>query len=212
MLKGESNLIQACYSVWNEENRIGTSIASIHEYVDRVVVIDGRYEGFATDKPVESTDHTRAIAGKFSKVEFIQLHDALRPVEKRMIPFEWEADWYIVLDADEIMYGKGMKQAFDILRNNDPPAKGWKVKTYRELNHLPDRPYTFTRIVHKSAGFHYNKNHWQRYDKSNTDMDSYCKLIPADVTVLQLNELCPEWRRNEKPKWVQWRTSRGEGW
>ena len=208
-------IIQACYSVWMEENRIGASIASIHDYVDRIVVIDGRYKGFARDKPVESTDHTRVIAQKFPKVKFIQLHEALNPAEKRMMTFGWEsdpADWYIVIDADEIMFGKGMNRAFDILRNNDPPAKGWKVKTFLELNRFPNQPYTFTRIFQKSAGLHYQKNHWQRHDKDGQDMDSYCKLIPADVTILQMNELCPEWRRNEKPKWVSWRTNQGDGW
>jgi len=210
-------MIQACYSVWMEENRIGASIASIHDYVDRVLVIDGRYEGFAPDEPVESTDHTRHIATKFPKVQFIQLHDALRPAKKRMMLFGWEfnqspADWFIVIDADEVMYGRGMNRAFDILRN-EPPVKGYKVKTFLDLQRLASNtPNTFTRIMHKSAGFRYAPNHWQRFDKDGRDMDSYCELIPADVVILQMNELCPDWRQQEKSRWVTWRSQRGVGW
>lgn len=164
--------------------------------------------------PIMSTDHTKDIAIKFKKVVWHQLTEAIRPAKKRMIPFEqYDADWHLVMDCDEIMFGKGMNRCFDILRSNDPPAKGWKVKTFRELNHFPDRPYTFTRIFHKSAGLHYSPNHWQRYDKDGKDMDSYCKLIPADVMILQMNELCPDWRQQEKSRWVTWRNQqKGAGW
>lgn len=205
-------MIQCNVMSWNDEERIGLALRSIHDYVDRIVVIDGAYEGFAPNMPIESIDHTRVIAEAFPKVEFKQLHERLRPPIKRMIAFEeYEADWYITLDVDEIFFGD-MNRMTHVL-NNEKPVRGYKVSCYLNLRNFEAKSnFTFTRIVHKSAGFHYQPNHWQRYDKDGKNMDDYCQLIPAKVTVLQTNELCPEWRKKAKSAWVSWRQSRGEGW
>ena len=212
-------MIQVCMSVWNEENRIGTAIQSVHKYVDRIVVLDGRYEGFRGGPrgSVLSTDHTKAIATKFEKVEYVEMSEALRPVTKRMLAFEYEdADWYMVLDADELMYGNGVAKMFSMLRETEKKPKhlGYKVKTFSSLAHLyrGSPKYKWTRIVHRDAGFHYMGNHWIRYDKHGNNMDAYCPEV-KDVVVLQLSEICPDWRILEKSNWVGWRNKqKGDGW
>lgn len=205
-------MIQVNMMCWNNEERIGLALRSVHDYVDKIVVIDGAYEGFAPNMPVESIDHTRVIAEAFPKVEFIQLHERLRPPVKRMLAFEeHEADWYIVLDTDEVMFGD-MNRMIHVLKT-EKPVHGYKVFSYLNLRgFISKTTFAFARIIHKSAGFRYQPNHWQRHDKDGKNMDDYCQLIPAEVVVLQMNELCPEWRKKAKSAWVSWRQSRGEGW
>ena len=129
--------------------------------------------------------------------------------------FEYEADWYIVLDADEIFYGTGMNAMHRLLRRTaqKPEVMGYKVISYFDLDRFcKDSSLPWTRIVHKSAGFHYRPDHWMRFDKNNRNMDDYCPTLD-NVAVLQLSELCPKWRQAAKSKWVDWRqTQKGDGW
>jgi len=206
-------MIIAVYSSWNEQNRIGASIASIHDYVDMVVVIDGRYEGFMEQCPVESTDLTKEIATSFSKVEFIQLHEAMRPCYKRGLMFSIPSDWYLIMDPDEIMYGPAMNDIFAKLESGELIGKGFNVKTYFDLNRrFRNIPGYFTRFIHKSAGFHYGTNHWDRLDKDGNSMDIICKNLDG-IEVIQMNELCGSKRTQAKSAWVTWRQGQGEeGW
>ena len=202
--------VLACYSVWQDDERLGVSMRSVQPVVDRYVIVDGRYEGFFKDRPVGSTDHTLEIAHRFPSVKTIPLTEALRPVQKRNLYLKESADWYLIMDADEILYGD-LKRLRNLL---EPKSKvlAYNIPTFLRLSDLAvGKAHTYCRLVHKNAGFHYSRYHWIRLNSDGKTIEEKAQTLDF-VKVLALNELIPQERQTEKIRWSIYRSNRGEGW
>lgn len=192
-------VILAFYSVWNEEDRIGASIGSIHRYVDKILVMDGRYEGFWEGMPVNSTDHTIEIARKFPKVEILTCSDAMPRHEKLNLAFTKPSDWYLHIDADHVYFGD-LGKAFRALRNRKN-VKAYRIQTYELLQHIIERKvHHMPRLFHTSLGFRYVKEHSFYIDNKGREVASYAPILEG-VWCLEMSEACSEERVKRKMLW-----------
>ena len=84
-------MLSGCMIVLDEEECIQRSVASIHEYVDEIIVVDGG-----------STDHTIDILNTFPKVRII--HNPWPKdysIQRNLAIESAKGEWIFVLDADE---------------------------------------------------------------------------------------------------------------
>ena len=102
--------IVACYSLFNEETQVATSIRSIKAYVDRVLVIDSAF--ITNPMPVtHSTDATRQVCEYVCAdmpLTYVESDRRLHEYEARNLYLDGlaEGDWALVIDGDEVLYGK----------------------------------------------------------------------------------------------------------
>ena len=87
--------IYANYVVYNEELLLPISIASIYDYVDKIIVVDN-----------ESTDNTIGVLEPFmDKIKLIACSSKDFSVLRNVALFNSrEADYIVKIDADEIMF------------------------------------------------------------------------------------------------------------
>jgi len=101
-------MIIACINVYQDERFVKNAIISVLDKVDRIVVVDGAYEGFEqyNFKPY-STDRTVAIAENLG-CEVIETRWGWKDqVEKRNAYLVGgDGDWYFMIDADERLNGE----------------------------------------------------------------------------------------------------------
>ena len=202
--------IVACYSVWNEEERIGASIRSVEPYVDKILVVDGRYKGFCEGYSVGSTDLTLRIASKFDKVEVIECEEALPIYEKLNLFFTVSADWYFFICADGIMFGD-LRKAFSTIRKRTD-VKIWRVQVFTWLKDIIiQRLHVQPRIFSASSGFRYVKEHNFYKDQNGKHIASYAPILD-DCWMVELNELCPVERQHRKRLWQTYQKQQGSWW
>jgi len=94
------------------------SLESIYDYVDQIVVVDGPFKGFPHNS-LSSTDGTLDFLRQFEKVTVKRIEQPLRQEEKRNLYFDGGADWYFIIDGDEICFGD-VKGGFDFVREHSP--------------------------------------------------------------------------------------------
>jgi len=101
-------MIIACINAYQDERFIKNAIISVLDKVDRIIVVDGVYEGFElyNFKPY-STDRTVIIAENLG-CEIIETRWGWKDqVEKRNAYLVGgDGDWYFMIDADERLHGE----------------------------------------------------------------------------------------------------------
>lgn len=119
--------ISVCMAVHNEEERIGSTLERIIDWVDEVVIIDG-----------ESTDKTVPIAQSFGKKVHIY-HEKNTPnfIENKQKAIEKaKYDWTLELDADELVTDKLKQEVRQAVETN---KAGFRIP---RLNHFLGKPLT----------------------------------------------------------------------
>ncbi len=134
-------MIIACINAYQDEDFIWDAIASVAG-LDRIVVVDGAYEGFPQYNDVPySTDQTVEIAEELG-CEVIKTRRVWKDqVEKRNAYLIGEVgDWYLQIDADERLHGElkpGNDEAYRI-----PCQFGKrKIPTLKLFRHQPGIRY-----------------------------------------------------------------------
>jgi hypothetical protein len=203
-------MIMACYSVWNEEERLPLSIRSIERYVDKILIVDGRHKGFADELPVQSTDKTLEVARKFNKVEIIQCTESLEIYDKYNMFFTKDADWYIWLDCDEIIYGDIDKAVYMIKTRTDVPI--WCIRTFISLERLYNNDFFFIpKVFSRSSGFRFVQEHVPYTDQNGVNLSLTAPALPT-VCILGLTELRPELHSRRKAEYRVRQIKRGSWW
>jgi hypothetical protein len=100
-----SHNIVAYYSVFNENNELfKKSINSIISYVDKIIVVDGRYKGYPAKNPI-SNDGTRDFVRSLGNK--VELYDApnLEEWQKWDLMFKYapKGSWILMLGADNAL-------------------------------------------------------------------------------------------------------------
>mgnify|MGYP001194377967 CR=1 FL=1 len=156
--------------VWNNEETIFECLTALDNFVDKLVVCEGKWIGY--DGEVRSTDNTINEIVRFTKtakheVIFMMLPEPMHQYEVRnfMIGAVPTDSWFIVMDSDEICMAFQTQDYIKQLLNQD--KKGFYIRTYDEVQgdivtgHLMDMP----KIWRKVNGLQYTKNH--RYMEVN---------------------------------------------
>lgn len=101
-------MLIGCVCAYNEAGLIGGAIESLFAVgCDRVIVVDGQWQGFAPGEPYHSTDGTQQIAAELGAQVIDPVGQAWSSqVEARNQYLVGElGDWYLVCDADERCHG-----------------------------------------------------------------------------------------------------------
>lgn len=88
---------------WDDPKGLYEILESVNRLVDRVYIIDGKYEG-RLDMPEYDPKYTEAIINKYDFVKYVKL-EGVKQIEKRNTYWELaerdDPDWMVVLDSDE---------------------------------------------------------------------------------------------------------------
>jgi hypothetical protein len=150
--------------IWNNEETIFECLTALDNFVDKLVVCEGKWIGYEGD--VRSTDNTineivRFIKTAKHEVIFMMLPEPKHQYEVRnlMISAVPTDSWFIVMDSDEICMAFPTQDYIKQLFNQN--KKGFCIRTYDEVQgdivtgHLMDMP----KIWRKVNGLQYTKNH-----------------------------------------------------
>lgn len=141
----------ACLNVWNDLPDLEANWATWYPYVDRVVAVDGAYEGTPVDRP-DSTDGTVEYLQQFKNVKVVTTNSFWSDqCVKRSVYFQHgrPGDTFLVVDADEQWHG------LDDLGDLPPFDVGWvtyRSPIYRRWQHTP-------RLIRWRKGLGYDKRH-----------------------------------------------------
>ncbi len=157
--------IIAGYSIYREAEYLRSSLDSICQYVDVVLILEGRYFDFAelpedcTERIISETasrfDPRFYLTGGNPQKFVVFPTEPMLEVEKRDLFFAVvrEGGYLFIIDGDEIAVGD-VKAGLDFVRANDPTKVFW-VYVEEEGN-----PGWKPRIIRVEQGLHYGKNHW----------------------------------------------------
>lgn len=113
--------------VKNEERWIWYSIMSVIDYVDKLLVWDTG----STDKTVEIV---KAIQKKYPKrIDLRQVGDITPdefPLIRQKMLDETKADWFLVLDGDEIWWEESIRKAVDVIEKRGNLLESLIVPNY----------------------------------------------------------------------------------
>lgn len=145
-------IVQACYSIFNEDRLLDLSLMSIADFVDKIVIVDGPYIGF-DHKALKSNPKTYKILKKFGKVvtKVITIDRPMSEEKKRSLYFTGDCDLYFLLDGDEVVIGN-IDKGLDWVRNQPHrDVFGVRVVLPRSLHSA------YPRILRCKEGLYYDR-------------------------------------------------------
>lgn len=171
--------IVACYKTFNEADIIGTSINSVIDLVDFVVVVDGAYVEVEDDHDC-SWDGTREIVVQLVGKKGVVIQPTRRFSEPqarnqylRFVQKCMNRSWVFVIDSDEVLCNA--RDDFEWLRSREGSA--YNIGQIFRNDREPDRMYGFDcytsihqrtpfhpRFYHGIPELHYAENHWTLRD------------------------------------------------
>jgi len=200
--------ILGCYIVWNEEEFLPLSMRSVAQLVDGYIIVDGNLQGWAEDKPLLSTDRTIEKALQYTNVKVISLEKPLPECDKRELYLKESADWYVEIDAPDIMFGDIRRFRYELENSIQPYAVDGYVYPSLEDFYLKN-PVIRCIAHHKTSGYHYGNNHWVRLDGEGRCIDGKGHRIQY-VQIVSLRELRTKERVAQKDAYLQWRVRHSE--
>ena len=156
--------IVGCISTFEAEKTLGRTLESIRDLVDRVIIVDGSWEGFA-DYPA-SKDGILAIAEAYDKTHTIIRNTTGKPyaseMEKRNLYLSKdlveEGDWIVWLDDDEYA-AQGMSQTRKFLEESK--LTHHTVVVWRKTGEDQwSRTGEYVRLIKYVSGMKYVTNPW----------------------------------------------------
>ncbi|HET7098893.1 MAG TPA: glycosyltransferase [Patescibacteria group bacterium] len=120
--------------VKNEENFIWYSVASVVEYVDKVMIWDNG----SSDNTIKVIE---ALKNRWpSKIDFKKFSGEVSEARQQMIGVT-DADWFIILDGDEVWWNESIKKLVAVInedgKNLDSIVVPFKNLT-RDMFHFQD--------------------------------------------------------------------------
>lgn len=199
-LRWEHNLkLHCCINLYNDRTFLAATLESIREVVDSIIVADGayelyykRYKEFTPDAQPYSTDGSLAILKHFKDAPPIHIiHPSTgqktcwkNQTEKRtaLIQAVPDGDWFLILDADEMMMGdvqEGMEKIYDsgcIVAQTPLYNPGTHLERLRKAWH--------PRVFKKTPGMHYKGTHWHLRDNANRIIEEKYPVYWTDVMAI----------------------------
>ena len=174
-------MIYAYLNIFDDIIAIKKTIFSYYDKVDKIIAIDGAYEGLVTKFPY-STDGTREFLEKLDKVTFIPTDHFWKNQREKRSEF-WKygtfGDFVFIIDADEEVThfdNSFLESNADIftVRINPPLSK--------------DSPYTSPRIFKWQPNMTYQMKHHHLY-KSNQFYCSHRTVCPDALVEANKTEI-----------------------
>ena len=173
-------IVVGCLNVFECEETIGLTLKSIEPFVDRIIVVDGAYEGFS--------DHIRSKDGTMTKVKGFPKpkilignstnHCFRDEMKKRNLYMDFldPGEWALIIDGDQYISG-GVEETLALLREAKEP---W----YSVTSYAPRSP--------RYGGFEY-QGEWVRlirYVKGMKYVDNHFTIQCPDGSKVPLKATC----------------------
>jgi hypothetical protein len=201
-------IIQACYSVYNDERFLEPSLIAIRPFVDRTLVVDGSYTGYPTQGI--STDRTKEICHQLGAT-YLSVQ-GLGIKEKMSCFFISGVDWYIHVDADEIPIGRPVELRKFLERTLCPC---WGCDILDPSSIASYRTRHTTRIMACVPGMHYWRKHHEVWTSDNRTllypMPHEDIIDPKLFALVHLHNMRDKGRLKDKWDYVEGRRVRDEG-
>src|SRR5262245_24563763 len=177
----ENKRIAAGIISFDDERGLQRCMDSIHEYVDLIIVIDGKFRYFEDDHEI-SSDNSRDVVESFSNSVYCS-YPNLTEIEKRNKYLEFAGDknmdFLLVIDSDEFAVVNEMdfQLNLDKLRNSkinsgrrdgdNPEVYGVKIfeKHFEKPNFIRER--YIERMFYKPGKLRYQSIHCNLVDTDN---------------------------------------------
>ncbi|MBQ6154533.1 glycosyltransferase [bacterium] len=110
-------MISVVYAVYNEEAILEKSLASVHDWADEIVVVDG-----------DSTDETVKIARKYGAKILKTTNKLNFHINKQLAIDNAQGDLILQLDADEVVDGRLRDFIVNLDQHHSDKYVAWKLK------------------------------------------------------------------------------------
>ncbi len=186
----------ALINLYNDYSTLTMAIHSVKDHVDNIIIADGAYK-----KYFETYTKTVPTAKPWSTDGSIEITKAIPNLPLKIIgcpnnePWENQCvkrtallqavpqgDWFIVLDADEMLYGDPEYALNQIMRSG---CLAGSVPLYNAgLDASTMVPYWHPRVFLKLNGMHYSRKHWNLRDEYGRVVESSYPVKWTDEMVL----------------------------
>jgi len=134
------------------------SIESIYDFVDQIIIVDGRYEDYMPGGPGNSIDETYEYCKNLGKTALIS---SIAPWKDQMtkrntyVNMVNPGDYMFIIDGDEIVFGdlSGLKDRLEAISLPSYQVRIWD----NTIDGAQSRP----RLILKTVGMHYADYHWK---------------------------------------------------
>jgi hypothetical protein len=190
--------IHCLINVYNDYSTLPLAINSVSEIVDDVIVADGAYqlyfENFLKTNPNAkpwstdgSLDILKSIPSIKDRLKIIEAPDGkpwLNQCVKRtaLLDAVPQGDWFIILDADEMLYGDPDVGLNHIMKSG---CLAGSMPLYNPgLDVGGFWPYWHPRVFCKLNGMHYSRKHWNLRDEEHRVVENSYPVKWVDSMVL----------------------------
>ena len=191
-------MLIACLNFFNDVSALKQSVPTYYDYVDKIVAIDGAYDGFPVDKPY-STDGSIQYLESLGKVKLITTETFWEDqCIKRSEYFKHgkQGDIFFIVDADEYVENP------EVLKSLGSFDVGWvaiKSPLYKGI-------YKEPRLFAYDKGLHYAGRHHWIYDSKGDLVASHQETGIGQISVsvpLMLDHRRNDGRTDERMKQKQ---------
>ena len=168
--------MKALINVYNESQFISVCLESLKDCMDEIVIADGAYQmyfdEFKKDYPQAkpwSTDGTLEIIHALKDMPTVRLIRCTKPwlnqTVKRnaLINAVAEGEWFIIIDADEMLTGNVYKGLKEIVESGSVAGRAPLLNAGADVGRL--NYFWHPRVFMKMEGMHYERTHWQLRDR-----------------------------------------------
>lgn len=169
--------IWACYIVYNNVDYLRASLETVLPYVDRAIVVDGRYRTYPGDE-WHSTDGTLDIIKDMGdKVTLVPAQEWESQVEKRNVYMDMvpNGDWIFVIDGDELMFGNNKQLKNEIAQLDS------KIIRFRQEN-VDGSVRIRAKLFKKEEGLRYRGYHFNI--NTPTDHRSWKSILAYEAPIV----------------------------
>lgn len=188
--------VHAIIPVYNDRTFLVAALESIKPHVKSIIVADGAYQLYY-DTYLEhnpraqpwSTDGTLQIIKSMhdlppTRILHCPEHKPwLNQCVKRsaLLKAVPDDDWFIVIDADEMLYGDVEEGLHEICESGCLAGRVPLYNTGLDTSRL--RPFWHPRIFHKQEGMHYHRKHWFIRDSAGRIIENTYPIFWTDQFV-----------------------------
>lgn len=188
----------AIINLYNDYSTLTLAIHSVKDIVDSIIVADGAYKLYYDNYIKHHKDAKPwSTDGSFEILDALRVH--VPPIKMIMCPDgrPWmnqcvkrtalidavpEGDWFIVLDADEMLYGD---QQYGLQEIQSSGCLAGAMPFYNPgLDASTMFPYWHPRIFLKLDGMHYARKHWLLQDGEKRVIETCYPVKWTDEMVL----------------------------
>lgn len=205
----ETNLLAAGIIVYNDAAGLDRCLKTIHENVDRIFVIDGRYPDWGkADDPKFSTDDPQSVCRKYgSHVEYHQLYAPQKDKRTRYLELAKDCSFLLVIDADEFV----INADWSTFRNELETSDRFDQAVIERDQYVHNIPYLFEPnrigylgiLIYKPSELYY-VSHWRLFKRATNTSQQYPRMHDRNHAIMGITKATDENLRPISRHQIDW--------